>query len=319
MTADMKCPGEMIQCQGKRLHLHVQGNGNPTIILEAGLGCGSESWCAIREPLSKIATVCSYDRAGMMFSEPRKGAPDAYTVAYELHELLANANTQGPYILVGHSIGGIHIRLFAKLFPRLVSALIFVDSIHVDSIHPQHFAYPSIKRYVFEKYQPLCKISSIVKKYPILAASVFKFFSPVIVQYFKRKYIAYTKEYGDEILNAVLANPIRNLLAVSEEVELLVGLLDEAKDTGPFNDIPVVVICGAEGFRENDLPKSFPDPVDELNEFHKKLQRDLLTLSTNSKYVLAKNAGHRIPVEEPDLLVGEVKDLVLRLGFESGC
>lgn len=125
-------PGRLVDVGGHRLHLHCVGAGSPTVVLEAGGGLSSSAWAWVQADLVGSTQVCAYDRAGMGWSEPGPAPRDAKQIAAELHALLTNANVTGPYVLVGHSAGGVYARVYAAQHPDEVGGLILVDSMHPD-------------------------------------------------------------------------------------------------------------------------------------------------------------------------------------------
>ena len=120
-------PGKLYRVDGYDMHLYCTGAGSPTLILEAGAGTGSITWTKVQPELSKITRVCSYDRAGYGWSDPRPGSRDADTVVQQLHALLQQADITGPLVLMGHSMGGIYIRAHASHYPQEIKGLIFLD------------------------------------------------------------------------------------------------------------------------------------------------------------------------------------------------
>jgi pimeloyl-ACP methyl ester carboxylesterase len=122
--------GERVDLGGYQLFLLCTGNGSPTVILEAGLNAGHTSWDLVQPALAQETRVCSYDRAGIGASDPGPQPRDSQQIATELHSLLANADIQPPYILVGHSFGALHIRRYAFQYPDEVIGLVFVDGVH---------------------------------------------------------------------------------------------------------------------------------------------------------------------------------------------
>jgi len=138
--ADQKkypAPGQLIDIGGFRLHLYCIGdskNGSPTVILEQGLGGTSPAWALIQPEVAKATRVCAYDRAGLGWSDPApKGTPrDGTEVASELHTLLQKANVPGPYVIVGHSFGGLYALFFAHQYPDEVVGVVLLDSSHPD-------------------------------------------------------------------------------------------------------------------------------------------------------------------------------------------
>ncbi|MCX6024566.1 MAG: alpha/beta hydrolase, partial [Chloroflexi bacterium] len=107
-------PGQMVDVGGYRLHIHCIGAGGPTVVIDAGLGDWSASWGSWVQPdVAKTTRVCAYDRAGMGYSEPGPPPRSAEHFAQELHTLLHQGGVPGPYVLVGHSLGGLTARVFA--------------------------------------------------------------------------------------------------------------------------------------------------------------------------------------------------------------
>lgn len=125
-------PGDKIDVGGYNLYLDCKGEGSPTVILEAGLEGDVVTWKDVHPEAVKITRTCRYDRAGLAHSDYGPTPRDAELTAQDLHTLLTKANIAPPYILVGHSFGGLLIRRYAFDFPGEVSGMIFVDSLHED-------------------------------------------------------------------------------------------------------------------------------------------------------------------------------------------
>ena len=130
-------PGQLVDVGGYRLHLHCIGTanpGSPTVILEAGAGMASPSWAWVQSAVGGTTRVCAYDRAGYGWSDPSPMSREAQQVVHELHTLLDRAAITGPYVLVGHSIGGMYARVYAGQYPDEVAGLVLVDSSHPDQL-----------------------------------------------------------------------------------------------------------------------------------------------------------------------------------------
>jgi pimeloyl-ACP methyl ester carboxylesterase len=126
----------MIDVGGYKLFLSCRGEarpGMPAVILEAGMNRGNETWGLIYPEIAKLARVCVYDRAGIGKSD-RLGEEErtALQMVEDLHTLLRKGEISGPYVLVGHSFGGLLVRLYASRFPEEVAAMVLVDSVHED-------------------------------------------------------------------------------------------------------------------------------------------------------------------------------------------
>lgn len=128
-------PGRLVDVGGYSLHLYCTGaplQGRATIILEQGGGGTSLGWFLVQPELARATQVCSYDRAGLGWSDPRPEPRDGAQIANELHQLLHNAGISGPYVLVGHSYGGLFVRAYAASYPDDVAGLVLLDSAHPD-------------------------------------------------------------------------------------------------------------------------------------------------------------------------------------------
>ncbi|HET7269485.1 MAG TPA: alpha/beta hydrolase, partial [Rubrobacter sp.] len=121
-------PGEMVDVKGYSLHINCVGQGSPTVVLDSGMGMFSAQWVRVQREVSGTTRVCAYDRAGMGWSEMGPDPRDAKQITSELHTLLGKAGIEGPYVLVGHSLGGISMLTYANRYPDQVAGVVLVDS-----------------------------------------------------------------------------------------------------------------------------------------------------------------------------------------------
>lgn len=121
-------PGRLVDVGGYRLHLDCRGEGSPTIVMDAGLGKSSLDWTLIQPQLAHTTKVCTYDRAGMGWSDPGPAPRTPSHIASELHVLLHNAGVAGPYLLVGHSLAGKNMRMFANDYPAEIAGMVLIDA-----------------------------------------------------------------------------------------------------------------------------------------------------------------------------------------------
>src|SRR5919112_2869137 len=128
-------PGRLVDIGGYRLHLWCTGNGAPAVILDTGLGGSSADWGFVQPEVARFTRVCSYDRAGMGYSDRGPSPRTARRIASELAELLRRSGNAGPVVLVGASIAGFDVRLFASDHPDRVAGLVLVDASHEDQAH----------------------------------------------------------------------------------------------------------------------------------------------------------------------------------------
>jgi pimeloyl-ACP methyl ester carboxylesterase len=127
-TLEPPPPGRLIDIGGRKLHLLCSGQGSPTVILMAGGGAFSIDWALVQPKIAANTSVCSYDRAGLAWSDPGPVHETVEQTVADLHALLLAAGEKPPYVLVGASIGGIFIRAYQRTFPDEVGGLLFTNS-----------------------------------------------------------------------------------------------------------------------------------------------------------------------------------------------
>src|SRR5262245_24732145 len=110
-------PGQLVAVDGAKLHLNCTGTGSPTAILEAGFPGSSLDWVLLQPEVAECSRVCSYDRAVFGWSELKGSARSTTEVSQDLRQLLTNASIPPPYVMIGHSMGGLYVRGFIQRFP----------------------------------------------------------------------------------------------------------------------------------------------------------------------------------------------------------
>ena len=274
-AADAKAyppPGQMVDVGGYRLHINCTGTGSPTVVIEAGLSDWSTSWGGVVQPeVAKTTRVCTYDRAGLGWSEANPLPSDAAHFARELHALLENANVQGPYVMVGHSLGGLIVRVFAHDYASEVAGVVLVDSMNpkqvTESLSNKLALFSSIEAAVAR-----VGVGRLLVKLPAIAPSL---------------------PAGDEAYYPLLFRPQTFQTAANEYRELPASAAEAAAVTS-FGDLPLIVLTA----RLNDNP-GWPE-----------WQNELLQLSSNSQHLIAENSGHSIQVDEPDAAVSAILKMV---------
>ena len=139
-------PGVMVDVGGYSLHINCVGQGSPTVLLDGGSGEMSADWVWVQQEVSGTTRVCAYDRAGMGWSEMGPEPRDAKQISNELHTLLEGAGIEGPYVLVGHSFGGLYMQTYAARHPDEVAGMALIDS-----SQPDQFSYQPVTR---DSYEP---------------------------------------------------------------------------------------------------------------------------------------------------------------------
>jgi pimeloyl-ACP methyl ester carboxylesterase len=130
--------GRRLDLGGYRLRIDCSGQGSPAVILEAGLGYSGRTWRTVQPEIARLTRVCSYDRAGLGNSDPSPKARTGDEIVEELRLLLEKAKVKGPYVLVGHSFGGLTARIHAARYPAEVAGIVLLDPVSEDQF--PHFA-----------------------------------------------------------------------------------------------------------------------------------------------------------------------------------
>jgi pimeloyl-ACP methyl ester carboxylesterase len=158
-------PGEMVDVGDYSLHINCVGQGSPTVVLDAGSGGFSAQWVRVQRKVSDTTRVCAYDRAGMGWSEMGPDPRDAKRISSELHTLLGKAGIGGPYVLVGHSYGGMYMQTYATRYPDEVAGAALVDS----STEPDQFGQRPVAR---DSHEPQEQTFAVVPRLGQLGASL---------------------------------------------------------------------------------------------------------------------------------------------------
>jgi pimeloyl-ACP methyl ester carboxylesterase len=157
-------PGEMVDIGDHSLHINCIGHGSPTVILEAANFGMSAWWVRVQKQLAQTTRVCAYDRAGLGWSSERGPEPrDARQISSELHTLLKGADIEGPYVLVGHSYGGLYVRTYADRYPEETAGVVLVDS-----SHPEQFTRSPKERAQYEQTVRLGAVISFLTRLGVI-------------------------------------------------------------------------------------------------------------------------------------------------------
>jgi pimeloyl-ACP methyl ester carboxylesterase len=149
----------MVEVGGYSLHTNCVGQGSPTVVLDAGTGEMWADWVLVQREVSDTARVCAYDRAGMGWSEMGPEPRDARRISGELHALLEGVGIEGPYVLVGHSFGGLYAQTYAARYPDEVAGVSLVES-----SHPDQFSYRQGARDSYEPQKQIFAVASLLAR-----------------------------------------------------------------------------------------------------------------------------------------------------------
>jgi pimeloyl-ACP methyl ester carboxylesterase len=261
---DFPPPGQLYDVGGYRLHLYCTGpqeTNNPTVILENLSGGTSANWGWIQPEIAKVTRTCSYDRAGWGWSDPGPHPQSLQQTVSDLHTLLEKAGIPGPYVLVGHSIGGIYVRKYAADYPDEVVGIVLVDSSHPD----QYVRVPELQ----SENESYARISAIFPALARLGISRFYFAAGGEI------------DFGDlppRQHDEVAAFWSLPEYFISQHAEVVAGpaIFAEAHTLGGLGDLPLAVV--SQGM--------------EPPAYWVELQNELPNLSSNSIHVTVKGSTH---------------------------
>jgi len=218
-------PGRLVDIGGHRLHLWCTGDGAPVVILDTGLGGSSVGWGFVQPDVARFTRVCSYDRAGMGYSDSGPSPRTARRIATELAELLVRSGITGAVVLVGASIAGFNVRVFASDHPERAAGVVLVDASHEDDAHDV----PRMARFV-----PVLSTIGVFRLLGVSFGQRVDSLAPSVQRYAQatRFRAAGYQAAADEIMH------------IEETVS-------EVRRTRRKLTIPVLVVTGARGADEN--------------------------------------------------------------------
>jgi pimeloyl-ACP methyl ester carboxylesterase len=284
-------PGEMVDVGGYDLHLYCTGEagGAPSVVMDSGLGGTVLDWQLVQPEVAKFARVCTYDRAGMGWSDPGDQPRTSQQIVKELHTLLGNAGVvEGPYVLVGHSFGGTNMQVYASHYPDEVAGMVLVDSALED--------------------EKAVTLTQSLQPSPVLL----KIYATIGLTR-----LPYTlggeppgltsPELEDE--QAAISSHRKHVFAVADETSSLQESFNENRaDPMSLGNKPLMVLsAGSVQLTGTGLSQEQVNLIDEL---HSDSQAALTRRSENAKQIIAEDSGHYIQVERPALVIDAVRHVV---------
>ena len=286
-------PGDFCSVGGRQMHIDCTGAGSPAILIEAAASADWLAWQGVQSRLSQVTRVCTYDRAGHGWSEPRSGARDAETIVHELHSLLAAADVKRPLVLVGHSAGGLYVREYTREFPEEVAGAVLVDS----SSPPQLDELPGFRQsyeqgtreFSGELFRQRLRVWS---GWDRLAGNCRNDPSPEL------QYLA--GQYDAEMCRPAYVG--------GEDIELpyFETAAQQAARLTSFGKIPLLVISQDPNRARDGMDAT---EIADLPVWDRE-QEELKSLSPMSWRVVPHGSGHSVNHDRPDVAVAEISTLV---------
>ncbi len=291
-------PGKLVDIGGRRIQLDCRGTGSPTVIFESGLDMnGSLSWSEVHDEIAKTTRACAYSRAGLMWSDPRDTPQSGKSIAEDLHATLSKAGEQGPFVLVGHSLGGPYIMIYTKYFGAEVAGLVFVDASHPEQD---------------QRFDAVAKISeSKLMQLRDKMGALLNWTGVVRVVADTEEKMPNVPDRVDLAVKAYTATSLGPLLRESEAVEQTFA---EAGTFRQLGDRPLFVLTSMAPFPEKataDLNMAAEaEQYKQYQEIAKQMHEEQATWSSQSQHQLVPDAGHYIQFDRPDIVIEAVRSVV---------
>lgn len=297
-------PGQRVDVGGFSLHIYCTGEGSPTVVVDAGNGDFSLGWSGIQPEVAKSTRICTYDRAGYGWSDSSPHPRTAKVMTEELHTLLVNAGIEPPYVLVGHSLGGHNVHMFASLYPDEVAGIVLVDSAHpgqFQRLPPEYISLDSQqKSYV--------GVMAFMARFGILRllgnSSQGQDFAPPAVQKMSEviqpTYMAMMSH--PDYFDATLAE-LNSLPETNAQVQAL----------GSLGDMPLIVLTAEQSIDTAALKAmGYNAQIDlaGIQQIWLELQNELAALSTNSEHVIVHGSSHTIQLDQPQVVIDAILKVV---------
>jgi pimeloyl-ACP methyl ester carboxylesterase len=284
-------PGHLIDVGGHRLHIHCIGKGEPTVVFDSGLPGSSLSWCYVQPEVAKFARACSYDRAGLGWSEPGPTPRNSLRIVEELHALLVNAGVPPPYVLVGHSFGGFTVRLYASRYPHEVVGLVLVDP-----LHPEEWeSMARNERQQIEAGVRLARRVALFARFGLMRLYFYLVRVHVVKPRVRSAWIASIEKMPGNLLPVLRASwcrpePYETIMC---QVKSLSQSAAQVAATSGFGDLPLRVLSAS-----------------NPNEDRQLAQDAAAGLSANGRHTIASDSGHWINIDQPALVVEAIREVV---------
>lgn len=294
LAEKIKPDGDFAEVENHKMHYLKDGQGGPTVVFETAFDpAGHLQWYHIQQDLPKNYTTFSYDRSGILWSERGTSQKTGEKIAEELHLLLEKVNAPKPYILVGHSFGGMLTRFFVKKYPQDVAGVILVDSQYPED---EKFLSPQMHKMVNQGLP-----GGFLKFANTFGAArlMFKNMFPATAEY----------TFQNSVMPALL---YKSADATLEEQDHMKAVKAEAAAVRSFGSVPLYVITAGDQTRYDSFIKD-QKLKNEMLEAWDKMQKDLLNLSSDSKQIIVPNSGHYINQDQPKAIEDAVNDMVKKI------
>jgi pimeloyl-ACP methyl ester carboxylesterase len=292
-------PGKLLDIGGRRIHLDCEGTGSPGVVLESGADTsGSVLWYPVQKGVAQFTRVCSYDRAGLMWSDTGPLPRDGTAIVNDLHKVLEVAGERGPYVMAGASLGGPLIMLYTKSFGAEVAGLVFVDAAHpaqtqrLEQATGKHESTP----WWFSLLRPLVYSGWTGLPRLLLPAPILP-------------------ELPQKVVDEITAYQPTSLGPSFDEADAMEDDFREAFTLRNLGDRPLAVLSHGKPWSAYSQAQHEASGLSQREfEAHEaewaRLQDEEATWSSDSTHRTLSGSSHVIQLEQPDAVVGAIREVV---------
>lgn len=301
-------PGRLVEVGGRRWHLVESGSGAPSVIFESGISASCLNWTEIRGEVARFSRACAYDRAWLGWSDSADSPRVASQLVTELHALLASSGVLQPYILVGHSFGGLLVRMYAAKYPSDVAGLVLVDPLHpAEWLHPNEAHLRMLNRGIKLARRGAWLARLGVVRFALAlftggARRVPKAIARVTSgsgESFLSRIVGEVGKMPREVWPAIQAHWClpRSFEGLAATLEALPASSAEAAGVVLASSIPVTILSARH---------STPSEIAE--------REAMAANSARGRHIVATQSGHWIHLDEPELVIAAIREMVESAG-----
>ena len=289
---------------GRRMNIYCTGSGSPTVVFDSGLTDAASAWALIQPAISARTRACSYDRAGVAFSDPGRRPGSSGNIVDDLRKLLAQAGISPPYLLVGHSYGGMNVRLFAHVHPEEVQGLVLVDPTHEDWSE----GFRKIDPRTSEEWRQ-ARLPRLQQLRECVAAAQTGFIpGSQLAEKCSYPRDPHLSDAINDVYQVLFMRPGFQAAQLGEEESVFTTSADELRRArASLGDLPLVVLTRAPFQPGPGEPKELRDAKDQ---FWVSLHQDLATLSSRGVHRVVPGAGHYIQMDQPAAVTQAILDVL---------
>jgi pimeloyl-ACP methyl ester carboxylesterase len=290
--------GRSVDIGGRTLNIYCSGEGSPAVILDSGAGHPGYAWAHIQPEIAKFTRACWYDRAGEGWSDPGPFPRTSAASAKDLHELLQRAGVAAPYVLVGHSLGGLNVRVYNGLYPNEVAGMVLVDSAHEEEPKraPKFMLGPTLPQSLWYPLHLTVRAAERFGLVRLLSPSVPLPDDP-------------TQRTRAQIVEALRQQP-KSVANRSGDATVPESYA-QAHAAAGLGDRPLIVLTRGKPLSPSGNPEMDRQSAAYEQVWMHELQAQLARLSTRGRQVIVESSGHGVPEEAPAAVIDAVREVVM--------